>query len=103
MRFYTFTTLALLTFGSLAIPGYAGVIVVNAADNIYGAGQGSAPGGGNLPGFIALAPGTTSISFSSVTGSFPCGSTEGCITLNNGGNLNDPDGVGAGTGSSSIT
>jgi hypothetical protein len=101
MRFYTFTTLALLTFGSLGIPGHAGVIVVNAADNIYGAGQGSAPGGGNLPGFIVLTPGTISISFSSITGSTPCGSAEGCITLNGGGNYNDPDGAGAGTGSSS--
>lgn len=101
MHFKTLTTLALLTFGSLVMPAYAGVIVVNAADNIYGAGQGSAPGGGNVPGFIALPSGTTSISFSSITGSVTCGSAEGCITLNGGGNYNDPDGIGAGTSSSS--
>ena len=79
---------------------WASSITVNAADNIYGAGQSSAPGGGNVPGFIALSLSATSVTFSSITGSFSCGSVEGCITLN-GGTLNDPDGQMAATGSSS--
>jgi hypothetical protein len=81
---------------------WASSITVNSADNIYGAGQSSAPGGGNVPGFITLSLTATSITFNSVTGSTACGSAEGCITLN-GGTLNDPDGQMAATGSSSST
>ena len=69
-------------------------IVVNATDNIYGAGQASAPGGGTVPGSLSVL-GTSSINVSSITGSITagCASAVGCITLN-GGNFNDPDGVG---------
>ncbi len=69
MRFNAFLISAFLASGFLvAAPAGAATITVNAADNIYGAGQGSAPGGGNVPGFIALS-GATSLTFSSVTGS----------------------------------
>ncbi len=103
MRFNTLVTFAAMAFGlSVAAPAGAATITVNAADNIYGAGQGSAPGGGNVPGFIALGSGVTSVTFGSVTGSAPCGG-EGCITVNGGISYNDPDGVGAAAGVSSNT
>ncbi len=86
----------------MATSAGAATITVNAADNIYAAGQSSAPGGGNLPGFIALGSGATSVTFSSVTGSIACGG-EGCITVNGFGNYNDPDGAGAAVSTSSNT
>ncbi len=100
MRFINLSVASLTVSGFLiAFSASASSIAVNAADNIYGAGQSSAPGGGNLPGFIALSAGTTNVTFSSVTGSVTsgCASSAGCITLNGGGNYNDPDGVHAGT------
>lgn len=106
MRFNTFALSALMALGLLtALPAVAGTITVNAADNIYGAGQSSAPGGGNLPGFVTLSAGTINVTFSSVTGSITagCASSEGCITINGGGNHNDPDGAGAAPGTSSNT
>ena len=73
----------------------AAVVTVNAADDIYGVGQSSDPGGGNLPtAEINLDPANDYIEFG-VTGSLTCGSPEGCITINGHGNFNDPDGVGA--------
>lgn len=82
-------------FVSLAGPVQAGLITVNATDNIYGAGQGSAPGGGTLPGFISVL-GSSIFKLSAVAGSITagCASAEGCITINGGGSFNDPDGVG---------
>src|ERR1035438_3753703 len=69
-------------------------VIVNATDNIYGAGLASAPGGGTVPGSISVL-GTSIIKVSSIIGSITagCASAEGCITLN-GGSFNDPDGVG---------
>lgn len=87
---------------AFTVAGTAAIISVNAADNIYGAGQASAPGGGNVPGAIALTPVNTFVTFSSVTGSTNCTSAAGCITINSG-TLNDPDGVGAATATSSNT
>ncbi len=92
---------ALLAAG--ATEANAGTVTVNAADNIYGAGQASAPGGGNVPGFISLSSNAASISFSSVIGSMSCGAANGCITINGGGNLNNADGIGAAPGTSSNT
>lgn len=92
---------ALLAVGATA--ANADTISVNAADNIYGAGQALAPGGGNVPGFISLSSNAASVSFSSVIGSVSCGAANGCITINGGGNLNDADGVGAAPGTSSNT
>jgi uncharacterized protein (TIGR03437 family) len=87
-----------------------GAITVNSTDVIYSAGSSSALGSGTLPGYIALS-GATSVTFSSVTGSIAnsdgnaCGSSAGCIVLNDGSgnNPNDPDGVGAAPPTSSNT
>lgn len=97
-----------LFLGVSAVTAFAGNITVNSADNIYGAGQSSAPGGGNLPGDIVLSPTTTSVDFGGVTGSltsptYSCASPSGCVTLNGYGNFNDADGVGAGASTSSNT
>jgi hypothetical protein len=83
----------LLLVLSLAVCAHASS-VVNATDNIYGAGLASAPGGGTVPGSLSVL-GTSSIRVSSIVGSITasCASAEGCITLN-GGSFNDPDGVG---------
>src|SRR5581483_11388750 len=92
------------------VPVHASSLTVNAADNIYAAGQASTNnvGGGNLPGSIALQSGTTWVQFTAVTGSYTspsanCGSVAGCITVNGGGNFNDADGVGAAPSSSTNT
>jgi hypothetical protein len=75
--------------------GPLGPVKVNAADNIFGAGQTSAPGGGNVPtGIITLQPGDQCVRIKKVQGSLPCTSAEGCITLDGRTNLNDPDGRG---------
>lgn len=97
---------ALFAFGLfITSPASAASIVVNATDVIYGAGSQSAEGpaaGGTTPGFIALPSDTTFITFSSVTGSLSCASSsEGCITLNGYGTLNDADGNYAATSTSS--
>ena len=64
---------------------------VNAADNIFGAGQASPPGGGNLPTGYTLDPGAgRTLTFSSVTGS----------ATFNASNFNDPDGIGSVSNSS---
>ncbi len=72
-----------------------GRVVVHAADNIYGAGQATAPGGGNVPtAVVTLGPGVQCVRVSRVTGSLTCSAASGCITLNKGANYNDADGVG---------
>ncbi len=78
-----------------------GPIIVNSQDNIFGAGQQSAPGGGNVPtGIITLAPGDQCVRIAEVHGSnkTKCASTDGCISLDaergEGHSYNDPDGVG---------
>lgn len=99
----------LLAGGLLCCPGMlrADTITVNATDVIYAAGtqSGDTSGtGGTVPAGIPLVAGTTSVMFSSVTGSIaydttlngsaPCRSLEGCIMLDfdTGNVLNDPDG-----------
>jgi hypothetical protein len=89
------TGIALVTSGRL---GATTLKMVNATDNIYGAGLTSAPGGGTVPTAIVKLPdGAVCVGIGSVTGSTTCASKLGCITLNNatGDNLNDPDGKGA--------
>ena len=78
-------------------------LTVNAQDNIYGVGQSSAPGGGNVPTAVMGVAAGNCITFPKVTGSLTCSSRRGCITLNGGGNLNDPDGTGAAPATSSNT
>ncbi len=116
-RTFCFCATAALALGTILVaPAGAASIVVNAADNIYAAGQTSTGnyGGGNVPGFVAVSAGQTSFAVSSVTGSytspaFNCASTAGCITLDGGGNYSNADGVGAApvtssnTGNSSIS
>lgn len=83
------TTVTLFALGVLSTGAQAQTFtsqLVNAANNIYGAGHASPPGGGNLPTGYTLNAGTGRIlTFSSVTGS---------ITYNNS-NFNDPDGIGS--------
>ena len=90
----------------------AGTATVNATDTVYAAGSqgagGANPGGTGhtVPNaVISLDEGTTSLTFSSVTGSNTanCRSSEGCISLNGGGNYNDPDGNDAAVSASSET
>lgn len=108
MRFSSFGISAFVALGSFFISSAnAASIVVNATDVIYAAGNQSAeagPAGGTVPGGITLSSGATSISFSSVTGSYTsgCGSSAGCITIN-GGTLNDADGNFSATATSSET
>jgi hypothetical protein len=88
------TTAAVLAV--LANAASAKTETINAMDNIYGAGQASAPGGGNVPTAIVRIPkGGQCVIVKRVVGSLSCASKNGCITLNSNGNLNDPDGVGA--------
>jgi hypothetical protein len=55
--------------------------------NIFGAGHAAAPGGGILPPVFNIAPGANRVlTISSVTGS---------VSINGGGNFNDPDGIGS--------
>lgn len=89
---------ALMMGGSIAAHA---TVTVDATASIYDAGQTTTGYGanGSLPPAITLSAGVTAIQFTSVTGSLSCGSPEGCITLNGGGNLNDPDGAGAASAS----
>jgi len=99
----------LLAGGLLCWAGIAGAgtVIVNATDVIYAAGSqsGDAAGaGGTVPGAVIALNGASSVTFSGVTGSVaygtslngsaPCQSTEGCIMLdlNTGNVLNDADG-----------
>jgi hypothetical protein len=80
-------------------------VIVDSDASIYDAGSTSPVFGLDQPTAITLAAGTTSVTFNSVTGSLTtnCGSSAGCVTLNSFGNLNDPDGIGAGTAASNDT
>jgi hypothetical protein len=84
----------------------ATVVTVPAQANIYGSGQTTAPGGGDLPPLVRLAPTDQCLTFPRVTGSLKklrgsnlCPAADGCITIDydesEGTHLNDPDGVGA--------
>ena len=97
-----FASFALL-FGAVAAGLTAGLptavhaqttVTVAANDNIFGAGHSAAPGGGLLPPSISLSTGVYAVTFPSVSGS---------ISLNNGANYNNPDGVGAQVGQSTTT
>jgi len=108
MRFLYFGTSAFFALGLTLASANAASIVVNASDVIYAVGaQFTEAGatGGTVPVSIALPSGATSISFSSVTGSITagCASSEGCVTINGSGNLNDADGNYAAVGTSSNT
>lgn len=86
-----------------AAPATAQTVTVHAKDNIYGAGARPAPGGGRVPPSIVVPSGSVCFTVTKVQGSSTCASKEKCITLNGGGNLNDPDGVGAAPTTSSNT
>jgi hypothetical protein len=84
----------------------ATAVTVAAGANIYGAGQTSAPGGGDVPPLLSLGPQDQCLTFTNVRGSLkklrgstPCPSADGCITIDydkgEGTRLNDPDGAGA--------
>jgi PEP-CTERM motif len=87
----------LLVFAGHAYADSLGSATVQATAVIYAAGSQSSvasAAGGTVPGGITLPSGATSISFSDVTGSLPCSSSEGCINIEGAaGFLNDPDGT----------
>jgi hypothetical protein len=104
MHFTSFFTAASLASLLLAPSAFAGKFTVNAQDNIYGAGQTSAPGGGNVPtAILKLSRKSACVTVTKVTGSLTCTEKSGCIVLNltSGDNLNDPDGTGAAPATSS--
>src|SRR5262249_6429089 len=71
---------------------------VSATSNIFGAGHSSPPGGGVLPpvyNFGFTADSSLFLTFSSVAGTV-------IVNAGSGNNVNDPDGTGAGTFSSSV-
>lgn len=89
-----------------ATPASAGKFTVNAADNIYGAGQSSAPGGGNVPTAVQkVGPTTLCVTVTRISGSISCSAKKGCIILNHGtgDTPNDADGVGSFPATSSNT
>ncbi len=78
---------------ALASSSLAATITVNGTDDIYGAGHAANPGG-TQPSSFSFPAGSLQLTFSSVTGT---------VTLNSGGNFNDPDGIGAAVTGSSTT
>ena len=84
-----------------ATAAHATSLTVNAAAAIYDAGNTSPVYGATLPPSISLSAGTTSVTFGSITGSLTCASSEGCVTINGYGSLNDADGNYSATSSSS--
>ncbi len=99
------TVLGVTILAMAANPAVAAPITVAATAEIYSAGGNTGlASGATSPPSIALPGGTVSVQFTSVTGSISCTvSAEGCISLNNGSNYNDPDGAGAGASTSSNT
>ena len=84
-----------LVAACLAAPAFAmaaSIHTVTSMDNIYGAGLKTAPGDGNPPLPIKIAPGTLCVLVQNITGSLPCRGADNCITLNSGRDLNDADG-----------
>ncbi|MDR3437143.1 hypothetical protein [Telmatospirillum sp.] len=69
----------------------ASIVTIDAAENIYGAGSSILPGGGLSPTKIDLIPNVSYLTFGAY----------GRITINGGGNRNNPDGIGARPASSS--
>jgi hypothetical protein len=91
---------------STACLAHATTFTVNATDNIYGAGQSTAPGGGTVPNAVLrLSALGKCISITKIIGSLACASKQGCIELNNGsGNTpNDAYGTYAAPATSSNT
>jgi hypothetical protein len=99
---------SLLLSTTLAGAAYAAPVMVSvsAQANIYGAGQTTPPGDGELPPSIALKGNEHCLTFTRVKGSLRhlgnsniCPTVEGCITIDHkepeGTHLNDPDGGGA--------
>ena len=92
------------------LAGLAGVLVLVAAQaqaspvtvyanaSIYDAGSTTLNYGDSAPTSVSLSAGTTSLTFTGVTGSLTCTYSDGCISLNNGGNYNNPDGIGSAAG-----
>ncbi len=80
-------------FCVLASSSLAASLTVNGLADIYGAGHATAPDG-QLPPSVSFPTGSTLLTFSGVTGT---------VSLNGGGNFNDPDGVGAAVSSSSTS
>lgn len=78
---------------ALASSSLAATITVNGTDDIYGAGHTTNPSG-TQPSSFSFPAGSLRLTFSSVTGT---------VSLNSGGNINDPDGVGAAVSTSSTT
>jgi len=77
---------------------------VNAQDNIYGAGQKTAPGGGNVPtAILKLSGNPACVEVTKVRGSLACIKNAGCITMNDtdGQYYNNADGAGPGAPSTS--
>jgi hypothetical protein len=81
-------------------------VTVSAQSNIYGAGQDTPPGGGELPPSVSLKAHYQCVYVKRVRGSLrqlpratPCPTVDRCITLDlkegEGTHLNNPDGVGA--------
>lgn len=88
--------LAVLAAPLITLPARATEVAsANATDNIYGAGQSAAPGGGTVPGAIIKVPRTAAcFVVRAITGSLACHAKEGCITLNSSMHFrNDPDGA----------
>ena len=102
MRVHLFATTVVTVAMLTGVTARAASVVVIATDDIY-----MVNGTGTAPVAVALS-GATSVSFASVKGSLTssggnaCASALGCIVLNDGtgNNLNDPDGIGAGTNTS---
>jgi len=110
------TTASLFLYAAAAGAGYAATTVVSvpAEANIYGAGQTTPPGGGQLPPSAALNGGAQCVTFTKVKGSLkhargsaPCPTAERCITIDlnehEHTHLNDPDGTGGYPPTSSST
>ncbi|MBW4090183.1 MAG: PEP-CTERM sorting domain-containing protein [Proteobacteria bacterium] len=82
----------------LGAPAARASVTVQANAAIYDAGNTTLQYGFSAPTAVTLSAGVSSLQFSGVTGSDTCTtSTAGCISINDGGNLNDADGAGAGT------
>lgn len=83
----------------VAAQANASPVTVDANASIYDAGSATLNYGFTAPSSVSLSAGTTSLTFTGVTGSLTCTPSDGCITLNGYGNLNNPDGIGAAGGS----
>lgn len=95
-----------LAMAVTATPAPAGTATVLGTDVVFGYGQINFHNGSTISTAIIPVTSGAVVTFSSVTGSFTtatqgCVSSLGCISLNSGGNYNDPDGNHAQVSSSS--